>query len=236
MTPDVVTRRRRPSLVRRLTFVVLAAIVVFSLVTARLFVWPAEGAPARVNAIVMLAGAGDRLPIALRLAKEHRAPVLVVSRGRDGYDGPCPPMTPGVRTICFDPNPANTRGEAEFVGRLALQYHWRSLVLVTTQGQDTRARITMRRCFGGSIYVVTAGLGLNQWPHEIAYGWGSLLKAVALSQGCLCQQLYRGRERRGKPVPRRHGGNGKRPGDSQFRIIERDRYVLGGIMSVIDAV
>jgi uncharacterized SAM-binding protein YcdF (DUF218 family) len=174
-------------LVRRLTFGVLAVIVVFSLVTARLFVWPAQGAPAHVDAIVMLAGPGDRLEVALQLAREHRAPVLVVSRGRDGYDGPCPPMTPGVRTICFDPNPADTRGEAEFVGRLALRYHWRSVVLVTTRGQDTRARITMRRCFGGSIYVSTASLPLGEWPYEIAYGWGSLFKALALYRACLRQ-------------------------------------------------
>ena len=60
------------------------------------------------------------------------------------------PMTPGVRTICFDPNPADTRGEAEFIGRLAKQYRWHSVVLVTTRGQDTRARIIVGRCFGGS--------------------------------------------------------------------------------------
>jgi hypothetical protein len=36
--------------------------------------------PTTVDAIVMLAGPGDRLPAALQLAREHRAPVLVVSR------------------------------------------------------------------------------------------------------------------------------------------------------------
>ena len=89
--------------------------------------------------------------------------------------------------FCFDPNPANTRGEAEFVGRLALQHRWRSVVLVTTRGQDTRARITMRRCFGGSIYVITASLPLDEWPYEIAYGWGSLFKTLVLYRACLRQ-------------------------------------------------
>ena len=59
-------------------------VVVFGVVTARLLVWPAQGMPARVSAIVMLAGPGDRLPVALELAREHRAPVLVVSRGWEG--------------------------------------------------------------------------------------------------------------------------------------------------------
>ena len=185
------------------------------LATARLLVWPAQGAPPRVNAIVMLAGAGDRLTVALQLAREHRAPVLVVSRGRDGYDGPCPPMTPGVQTICFEPNPADTRGEAEFVGRLAVQYRWHSVILVTTRGQDTRARITMRRCFGGSIFVITAPLSLGQWPHEIAYGWGALVKELALHRACLHQQPSRGSERRGQPIPR--SAQNRRPSVSASR-------------------
>src|SRR2546430_2427480 len=104
---------------RRLWVVVIALFVAFSAVTARLLVWPAEGMPARVSAIVMLAGPGDRMTVALRLAREHRAPMLVVSRGWRGYGGPCPPPTPGVKLICFEPNPGNTRGEAEFTGRLA---------------------------------------------------------------------------------------------------------------------
>jgi hypothetical protein len=48
-------------------------VVALGVMSARLFVWPAEGMPARVDAIVMLAGPGDRLPVALRLAREHRA-------------------------------------------------------------------------------------------------------------------------------------------------------------------
>ena len=158
--------------------------LLFCIVTARLLVWPAQGMPARVDAIVMLAGPGDRLPVALKLAREHRAPVLVVSQGQHGYGGPCPPLTPGVKLICFDPNPGDTRGEAEFVGRLAKQYHWSSLVLVTTSTQDTRARILMSRCFDGSSYVITASLPLGSWPYQIAYGWGALFKALVAYRAC----------------------------------------------------
>jgi len=163
----------------------MALVVALLLVTARLLVWPAQGAPARVSAIVMLAGPGDRLPVALQLAREHRAPMLVVSHGWQGYGGPCPPAVPAVKLICFDPNPGNTRGEAEFAGQLAKRYHWRSVVLVTTRTQDTRARITVGRCFGGSVYVVTAPLPGSAWPYQIAYGWGALLKALAVQRNCL---------------------------------------------------
>lgn len=156
----------------------------FVLLTARLFVWPAQGMPAHVSAIVMLAGPGNRLPAALQLAREHRAPVLVVSQGQHGYGGPCPAPTPGVKLICFEPDPGDTRGEAEFIGRLAKQYHWSSVVLVTIGSQDTRARMLVERCFGGSTYVVTAPLPLGSWPYQIAYGWGSLIKALVVYRSC----------------------------------------------------
>ena len=152
--------------------------------TARLFVWPAQGMPARVSAIVLLAGPGDRLSTALDLARQHRAPMLVVSQGQHGYGGPCPASTPGVMLICFDPDPGNTRGEAEFVGRLARRYHWASVVLVSSRAQDTRARLLVKRCFAGSVYVVTGTLPLSEWPYQIAYEWGALLKALALYRGC----------------------------------------------------
>lgn len=156
----------------------------FVAATAQIIVWPVQGMPASASAIVMLAGPGDRLPVALNLAREHRAPVLVVSRGSHGYGGPCPPAPPGVKLICFEPDPGNTRGEAEFVGRLAERYGWSSVVLVTSRPQATRARMLMSRCFSGPVYVITASLPLSSWPYEIAYGWGALGKALVMSPAC----------------------------------------------------
>ncbi len=163
---------------------VVAVVVGVCLITVRLFVWPAQGMPAHVSAVVMLAGPGDRLPVALRLVKEHRALVLVVSQGQHGYGGPCPPKPSGVELICFDPDPGNTRGEAEYLGRLARRYHWNSVALVTTRAQDTRARVMARRCFAGSVYVVTAPLPAGSWPYQIAYEWGALFKALFLYRAC----------------------------------------------------
>lgn len=99
---------RRPSRGRRALAAAVALVVAFVLVSARLFVWQAQGMPPHVSAIVMLAGPGNRLPVALELAREHRAPVLVVSQGQHGYGGPCPHSTPGVKLVCFDPDPGDT--------------------------------------------------------------------------------------------------------------------------------
>jgi hypothetical protein len=170
---------------RRKTLAVLAVlVVVFVAVTARVLVWPVEWTPSTADAVVMLAGPGSRLPVALRLAEEQRAPVLVISRGWIGYGGPCPPPTPGVRTICFDPDPGDTRGEAEQVGALARRYGWHSLIVVATRPQAVRAQLLLGRCFSGSVHVTTAPLPWDTWPYQIAYGWGSLIKAVFLVGGC----------------------------------------------------
>ncbi len=159
-------------------------LIIFCAVTARLYIWPASGMPASVSAVVMLAGPGDRLELALRLARERRARFLVVSRGNEGYGGPCPRPVPRVRLICFDPRPASTRGEAEYVGRLARRYHWRSVALVTAAVQDSRARQRVERCFAGPVYVVTVGLPWASWPGQIAYEWAATIKMAIWQRDC----------------------------------------------------
>jgi uncharacterized SAM-binding protein YcdF (DUF218 family) len=161
-----------------------AAVLIFCGATARVIIWPASGMPARVNAIIMMAGPGDRLPAALRLARSHRAGFLVVSRGYHGYGGPCPKPVPRVRLVCFEPDPATTQGEAEFAARLASQHHWRSVVLVTSAPQDSRARVRMQRCFGGQVYVVTVPVPVLSWPAEIAYEWAATVKMYILQRSC----------------------------------------------------
>ena len=154
--------------------------------TGRLFIWPIRGKPANADAVIMFNGSGDRLATAVALARSHVAPNLVVSRGAAywGEGDRCAPHIPGVRVICFDPAPSTTRGEAEFAGRLASKEHWRSIVLVTSRSQDTRARLRMARCFHGRISVVTARLPVRQWPFAIVYEWGATLKAAFVDTAC----------------------------------------------------
>ena len=158
--------------------------VVFAAATARVLVWPVQGAPAHVDAIVVLAGPGDRLPAALALARERRAPDLVVSRGWMGYGGPCPPPVSGVRILCFEPSPGDTRGEAEYVGALARRNDWHSLLVVAIRPQAARAQLLFDRCFTGQVYISTAPLPAGSWPYQIAYGWGALVKAIFVNRSC----------------------------------------------------
>lgn len=188
--PEPRRQGRRRRLIAAVLAVVLAA---FCGVTARLFMFPARGMPARVDAIVMLAGQGDRYHEALKLARQHRAPYLAISLGSSssfgwgpqGGQGPrCAPAIPRVKVICFAPDPATTQGEAEFAGRLAAKYHWHSIVLVTITPQASRARLRAERCFSGRVYVMTGSLHAYGWPLEIAYEWAATFKALALQRSC----------------------------------------------------
>ena len=181
------TGQRRPRGRRRFLLAAVALLLTgLGVTTARWFVWPPQGMPAHVDAIVMLDGPGDRLGTTLSLAWAHRAPVVVISRGSAywGHGSVCAPAIPRVKVICFRPEPATTRGEAEFAGRLAQRYHWHSIALVTIRPQDTRARLRVERCFPGSIYVVTAPLPADQWPYQVVYEWGATLKALFLQRSC----------------------------------------------------
>jgi hypothetical protein len=182
LTTRVPSRRDRrwrkvPIALAAIFFVVCAA-------TARLFIWPDQGMPPRVDAIVMLDGPGNALSVAVRLAAQHRAPFLVVSQGTPASRDPCPRPVPGVTLICFYPSPATTQGEAEFIGRLARKYHWQSIAVVAITPQDSRARLRMERCFPGQVYLVTAPIRLSTWPYQIAYEWAALIKALVVQRGC----------------------------------------------------
>jgi hypothetical protein len=168
----------------RVLIALAVAVVAACAATARLFVWPEQGMPARVSAVVMLDSPGGALPVAVRAAEQHRAAFLVVSQGTPASRDPCPRPVPQVTLICFHPRPATTQGEAEFVGRLARAHRWQSVAVVAITPQDSRARLRVARCFPGRVYVVTAPIALRSWPYQIAYEWGALVKALVGQRGC----------------------------------------------------
>ena len=178
----------RPGRPSRLRVVGIGAVLVAALVaalTARVFVWPAlPPLPAHADAIVELAGPGDsaRDQVALRLAREHRAPLLIQSTLPG--DTSCLPPVAGVTIACFQPDPSTTRGEARHIGALAAKRHWTSVILVTTPDQAWRAHVRVSRCFSGAIYGATAHLPLRDWFRQIPHQWGASIKALTIERGC----------------------------------------------------
>lgn len=182
--PAARTRTGRRRRWRRWLIALAVLIVVFLGTTARLFIWPDQGLPSRVDALVSLDTPGGALNTALRLAEQHRAPNLVISLGTPMSGYGCPHPIPGVRLICFNPDPGTTQGEAQYVGRLARKYHWRSVAIVTITPQETRARLRVERCFGGPVYTQGTPIGLTSWPYQVGYEWGALFKALFLQRSC----------------------------------------------------
>lgn len=170
---------------RRVAIAAIIAMVVFCGATARLFIWPSTGMPPHVDAIVVLGGQGSRLDYGMRLANENRAPYLVLSEGLPWIPpGECGRRFPTLTVLCFQPAPDSTQGEAEYAARLARQYGWHSLVLITTPDQAWRAELRFRRCFPGALYAVTTPLPTGQWPYAIAYQWAAVVKAEVINRSC----------------------------------------------------
>jgi hypothetical protein len=179
-------RGRRRRWRRTLALILAPVLLGFSVVTARLFIWPPlRPLPSHVDAIIELAGPGNRDRIALALARAHRARYVVQSTmASDAVSDTCLPPVPGVTVLCFHPDPSTTRGEAESIRRLTATYGWHSIVLVTSPDQAWRAHLRVVRCFGGPVYVATTPLPLVDWPGQIAYQWAATVKALAIQREC----------------------------------------------------
>ena len=163
------------------TVVVVLGVALVAL-NLRLFVWPASSTPAHADAVVVLAGGdGERLDKGLELVRNGLAPNLVVSTPPDRL---CT-NDYTFEVYCFLPDPDDTRGEAEAVGRIAEQEGWHTLVLVTSEYHATRARLLLERCFEGTVDVSTArsGKGPVSLLWAIGHEWGGMVEA-ALHENC----------------------------------------------------
>lgn len=175
--------RRRYLRVTAGIFAVL--LVFFGMVSALFIVFPSTGSPARVDAVVVLGGGGDRLGDGLQLARDGRAPYLVLSMGLPWLPpGICTQHVGAAKVVCFQPDPDTTQGEAEGAARIAARYGWQSLLLVTTQDQVWRAHLRFQRCYPGRVYGASVPLAWYQWPYAVAYQWGASAKALLLQRSC----------------------------------------------------
>ena len=174
----------RSTVFRRVALVVGVCVVLFLAATARLFVWPPTDRPTRADAVVALGGDPGQLRAqkAIALARAGYAPVALISLG-GAVEAPCPHPVAGVRIDCFRADPLDTRGEAEYVGRVAARNHWTTLLLVSGTTQATRARMLFERCTSARLVVVPQAEATSRLPYDIVYEWGALAKAL-LRRSC----------------------------------------------------
>ncbi|MFL6161869.1 MAG: ElyC/SanA/YdcF family protein [Jatrophihabitantaceae bacterium] len=151
---------------------------------------PSVDRPVRSDAILVLGPplVDGRLDQALRLAAAGAAGTVVISIGWDkGRQkiAACSNDNPGYQVICFQPDPATTRGEAEEIGSLARSHHWSSVLVVTSRYHVSRARLIVKRCMPGRVGMVAAPgkPSIGDWAYQFAYQTGGFAKAL-LHRGC----------------------------------------------------
>lgn len=180
-------RRRCSGWIRRhriVSAVVLVLVLAIGAVDVRLFVVPTSDKPAHTDAIFVLGGDTFmvRLHAAMRLLVQHRSDVLVVSTPSGN---PCPDDPPaGTQVICFRPDPSTTQGEAREAAKLAGEYRWTSMTVVTTADQVWRARLRFSRCWSGDLRVVEAPTSAWVRVHSVPYEMAATVKAEVFQRGC----------------------------------------------------
>ena len=110
-----------------------AAVAVFVIASAVLFVWPPTDKPTATDAILSLDGRNESVREALAISSGGAgyAPVLLFSQG-NSYTTPCP-VVPHIRVVCFEASPGRTIGEVEFAARYARARGWHRLMWYRTE-------------------------------------------------------------------------------------------------------
>jgi uncharacterized SAM-binding protein YcdF (DUF218 family) len=132
----------------------LLLFVAYVVAASYLFVVHHDDPPAKADAVVVLSGTQERLPVGQRLVREGFAPLLVVSRATHPKASERKACRTGA--LCFRANPYSTRGEARAIANLAAKRGWRTVDVVTSQFHIFRARILIRRCYHGALRMVGA--------------------------------------------------------------------------------
>jgi uncharacterized SAM-binding protein YcdF (DUF218 family) len=142
------------------------------------------------DAILILGGDHyARYPFGFDLGSEGWAPTVVVSNP-NGSDDPwltryCAAPHPRFDLHCFVPNPPTTKGEGRELRRLAAQYGWRTVIVVTFRPHISRARFILEHCFDGDLVMVAspAHISVAGWAFEYVYQTAGYVHA-ALQPGC----------------------------------------------------
>jgi uncharacterized SAM-binding protein YcdF (DUF218 family) len=129
------------------------------------------------DAIVVLGGRANRLPVGLRLLRDGAGRLLIVfnatGSGEEDEDG----------HLYVRPDPYTTRGEARAVAKLAREHGWRSIIVVTSAYHVPRARMIFRRAWDGELRMVSAPPTWWRLPFDIASELAKTVYALTLRRG-----------------------------------------------------
>jgi uncharacterized SAM-binding protein YcdF (DUF218 family) len=167
-------------------FIALCVILIAAVVAGLpVYVRPQVDSLRHADAILVLGGiAEDRYHYGMALGAQGWAPIVVLSVDQERTRF-CARQHPNFDLRCIIADPATTRGEARELRRLATDYGWRTVIVVTFRPHISRARFTLERCFGGSLVMVAnpEHLSVLEWAHQYAYQTAGYVRE-ALKPGC----------------------------------------------------
>lgn len=160
-----------------------ALLIVWLIACYFYFVDPAVDHSEHADAVVVLGGAPDRLPVGQKLVAQGIAPTLVVSNS-PGVENArankeCKTDT-SPNVICFVPDPDDTRGEARAIANLVAKHGWTSIVVVTSTYHITRARVLVEQATPIKVYMVASkpkGSAFT-WAWHFIHETGGLIDAI----------------------------------------------------------
>ena len=197
-------------LVALLFVVPLCALVYFARYPIMRFVaesWVVDEPAAHVDAIVVLGDDNfyaDRATHAAELFRQGVAPEVVASGRRLRPNAGISELmehdliergVPKDKIVRFTHDADSTREEAEGVEKLAAEYHWKSLVIVTSNYHTRRTRYIFRREFPAGIAVSVASARDGDFDPE---RWWEKRKSIKLFARELAGMSYAIWELRGK--------------------------------------
>lgn len=171
---------------RPLLLFALVLVSALAVASVPLFILYDDDEVTKADAVMVLAGEKQRLPVALEILERRVAPILVIS---DGFE---PGWTQANRLcrfgdpakiVCVRPDPYSTRGEAQLAGRLARERRWDSLVVVSSRFHLFRARAVFERCFDGELALVASPNPGLRLPLAVTLEWIKLA-VTTVDRGC----------------------------------------------------
>ena len=200
-TVEDVTSRPRPHARRRafpktliVTALTLLTLTIAWCVTAIvLFVLPKQQALHPADAVVSLAPASKRLPIALEATEQGLAPLLWVSHFPERADSRLqhpslaaqvcdPDAAEAAQITCFTPATDETIGEARSVAKLIEQSGATHIIVTTNTSHATRAKFIFEHCLPSGtdvqMLLVDEPGGATHQLGRMVYETGAFAKAL----------------------------------------------------------
>lgn len=184
------TLRTTRSRLRLATASLLLLVIVSLIAGLPVYVRP-QIDPLRPADAVFVLGGDDwrRHMLGVELGMEGWAPKVVLSHpdgpGADWAGENCGKVYPRFELDCFLPDPPTTRGEAQELRRMAEEYGWDRVIVVTFLPHISRARFILERCFSGELIMIASPAELTpwRWVSEYVYQTAGFVKAE-LEPGC----------------------------------------------------